>query len=143
MIRQIFTFTKDRNTASRHFNINHEILRSLSLAQSLLKGLNAPIWHEENRGVYCFLKMIQPISDIIMHYTEPSLPFGGIGNSGMGSYHGKHTFNAFVHHKPVLEQKTPMAMLAFREGKSLNKLKKTIKWLLLLGLLKAPFQTMF
>ena len=65
--------------------------------------------------------MIQPISDIIMHYTEPSLPFGGIGNSGMGSYHGKHTFNAFVHHKPVLEQKTPMAMLAFREGKSLNK----------------------
>lgn len=53
-----------------------------------------------------------------MHYTEPSLPFGGIGNSGMGSYHGKHTFNAFVHHKPVLEQKTPMAMLAFREGKS-------------------------
>ena len=60
----------------------------------------------------------QPIQDIIMHYTEPSLPFGGIGNSGMGSYHGKHTFNAFVHHKPVLEQKTPMAMLAFREGKS-------------------------
>jgi len=24
-----------------------------------------------------------------MHYTEPSLPFGGIGNSGMGSYHGE------------------------------------------------------
>jgi len=60
------------------------------------------------------------INDIIMHYTEPSLPFGGIGNSGMGSYHGKHTFNAFVHHKPVLEQKTPMAMLAFREAPMTN-----------------------
>lgn len=56
------------------------------------------------------------INDIIMHYTEPSLPFGGIGNSGMGSYHGKHTFDAFVHHKPVLEQKTPMAGLKFREA---------------------------
>ena len=29
------------------------------------------------------------INDIIMHYTEPELPFGGVGNSGMGAYHGK------------------------------------------------------
>jgi len=56
------------------------------------------------------------INDIIMHYTEPELPFGGVGNSGMGAYHGKHTFDAFVHYKPVLEQKTPMAALQFREA---------------------------
>lgn len=45
------------------------------------------------------------INDTIMHLTEEKLPFGGIGNSGMGSYHGKKTFYAFVHEKSVLEKK--------------------------------------
>ena len=30
------------------------------------------------------------------------MPFGGVGDSGMGGYHGKHTFDTFVHRKPVL-----------------------------------------
>ena len=46
------------------------------------------------------------INDVIMHLTEESLPFGGIGNSGMGSYHGKKTFLSFVHEKSVLEKGT-------------------------------------
>ena len=33
----------------------------------------------------------------------PSLPFGGVGESGMGGYHGEHTFNSFSHMKSVLE----------------------------------------
>uniref|UniRef100_A0A3B4DNE8 Aldehyde dehydrogenase n=1 Tax=Pygocentrus nattereri TaxID=42514 RepID=A0A3B4DNE8_PYGNA len=33
------------------------------------------------------------VNDVIMHYTVSSLPFGGVGNSGMGKYHGKHTFD--------------------------------------------------
>jgi len=44
------------------------------------------------------------INDVIMHLTEERLPFGGIGNSGMGAYHGKKTFYAFVHEKSVLEK---------------------------------------
>lgn len=33
-----------------------------------------------------------------------TLPFGGVGESGMGSYHGKYSFDAFSHKKPVLRR---------------------------------------
>jgi len=39
------------------------------------------------------------------HFTNHHLPFGGVGNSGFGSYHGKHTFETFTRAKPVM--KTP------------------------------------
>lgn len=42
------------------------------------------------------------INDCIMHLTNEKLPFGGVGRSGMGSYHGKKTFDAFTHDKSVL-----------------------------------------
>ncbi|KAK2975756.1 hypothetical protein RJ640_027610 [Escallonia rubra] len=42
------------------------------------------------------------INDTILHLTVPSLPFGGVGESGMGSYHGKFSFDAFSHKKGVL-----------------------------------------
>ena len=47
------------------------------------------------------------INDCIMHLANEELPFGGVGNSGMGAYHGRRTFNAFTHEKAVLE-KSPM-----------------------------------
>ncbi len=34
------------------------------------------------------------------------VPFGGIGNSGMGSYHGKYTFDTFSHMKPIFRSGT-------------------------------------
>lgn len=42
-------------------------------------------------------------NDTIMHLGNPELPFGGVGNSGMGSYHGKATFDTFSHRKSVLK----------------------------------------
>ena len=42
------------------------------------------------------------INDTIMHLTNPNLPFGGVGKSGMGSYHGKKTFDTFTHEKSVM-----------------------------------------
>ncbi|XP_048120911.1 aldehyde dehydrogenase, dimeric NADP-preferring-like isoform X2 [Alosa alosa] len=42
------------------------------------------------------------VNDVIMHYTINSLPFGGVGNSGMGGYHGKHTFDRLSHHRSCL-----------------------------------------
>ena len=46
------------------------------------------------------------INDCILHLTEHNLPFGGVGASGMGSYHGKKTFDTFTHHKSVLVNNT-------------------------------------
>ena len=42
------------------------------------------------------------INDTIMHLTSESMPFGGVGRSGMGSYHGKKSFETFSHEKSVL-----------------------------------------
>ena len=46
------------------------------------------------------------INDTIMHLTEEKLPFGGVGLSGMGSYHGKKSFETFTHQKSVLKKST-------------------------------------
>ena len=42
------------------------------------------------------------INDTIMHLTNEKLPFGGVGRSGMGAYHGKKSFETFSHQKSVL-----------------------------------------
>ncbi|WP_426474461.1 aldehyde dehydrogenase [Chryseobacterium balustinum] len=46
------------------------------------------------------------INDVIMHLGNESLPFGGVGNSGIGNYHGKFGFETFSHQKAVLERAT-------------------------------------
>lgn len=46
------------------------------------------------------------INDTISHVTSPRLPFGGIGNSGMGSYHGKESFLTFSHQKSIMKKST-------------------------------------
>lgn len=46
------------------------------------------------------------INDTILHVTEHNLPFGGVGASGMGSYHGIKTFSTFSHYKSVLINNT-------------------------------------
>lgn len=43
------------------------------------------------------------INDTVMHLGVPDLPFGGVGDSGMGSYHGKASFDIFSHQKSVLK----------------------------------------
>ncbi|MBR4995165.1 MAG: aldehyde dehydrogenase [Alistipes sp.] len=42
------------------------------------------------------------INDTIMHIANENLPFGGVGNSGMGSYHGRLSFDAFSHRRAVV-----------------------------------------
>ena len=43
------------------------------------------------------------INDCVIHHMNPNLPFGGVNNSGVGSYHGKFGFDAFSHQKAVLK----------------------------------------
>lgn len=42
------------------------------------------------------------INDVVMHISEENLPFGGVGKSGMNSYHGKKSYEVFTHSKSVL-----------------------------------------
>ncbi|XP_012150567.1 aldehyde dehydrogenase type III isoform X2 [Megachile rotundata] len=42
------------------------------------------------------------VNDVIMHAQVDTIPFGGVGYSGMGAYHGKYTFDTFVHKKGCL-----------------------------------------
>ena len=42
------------------------------------------------------------INDTIMHIANENLPFGGVGNSGMGAYHGRLSFDAFSHRRAVV-----------------------------------------
>ncbi len=44
------------------------------------------------------------INDTISHITNSNLPFGGVGNAGMGAYHGKASFTTFSHRKGVLRK---------------------------------------
>nr|AMJ39510.1 aldehyde dehydrogenase H1 copy 1 isoform [Bixa orellana] len=46
----------------------------------------------------------QLVNDTVLHVAVQELPFGGVGESGMGSYHGKFSFDAFSHKKPVLSK---------------------------------------
>ena len=50
------------------------------------------------------------INDVIMHIVNHKVPFGGVGNSGMGSYHGKESFLAFSHRRAVIKTPTWMDM---------------------------------
>ncbi len=50
------------------------------------------------------------INDTLMHIVNPKLPFGGIGHSGMGAYHGKFSFKTFSHAKSVVKKGTWLDM---------------------------------
>lgn len=46
------------------------------------------------------------INDVVVHISNKDLPFGGVGQSGIGGYHGKFTFDLFSHHKSVTKRGT-------------------------------------
>ena len=52
------------------------------------------------------------VNDVIMHMVNTNLPFGGVGASGMGAYHGKYNFETFTREKGVLYKNTKLEMKA-------------------------------
>ncbi|XP_035732764.1 aldehyde dehydrogenase, dimeric NADP-preferring-like isoform X1 [Vespa mandarinia] len=59
------------------------------------KGVRNLIINQTRSGSVC-------VNDTIIQYSVETLPFGGVGSSGMGAYHGKYTFDTFVHKKGCL-----------------------------------------
>ena len=46
------------------------------------------------------------INDVVIHIANKNLPFGGVGNSGYGGYHGKFSFDTFTHKKSITKRGT-------------------------------------
>ncbi|MCE3012256.1 MAG: aldehyde dehydrogenase [Proteobacteria bacterium] len=63
------------------------------------EGLQKRVLSEISFGGGC-------VNDTIMHLANPRLPFGGVGESGMGAYHGDLSFYTFSHRKSVFKQTT-------------------------------------
>ncbi|HAM81253.1 aldehyde dehydrogenase [Ornithinibacillus bavariensis] len=69
------------------------------------------------------------INDTLYHLANPNLPFGGVGASGMGAYHGKYSFETFSHRKSILKQTTKFDLpLRYPGGKlAFSIIKKVMK----------------
>lgn len=71
------------------------------------------------------------INDTVIHLANNRLPFGGVGNSGMGAYHGKLSFDIFSHKKAIVKKGTwldlPMRYAPYKD--KLKTIQKVLKWL--------------
>ncbi|SDE22311.1 aldehyde dehydrogenase (NAD+) [Paenibacillus sp. UNCCL117] len=63
------------------------------------------------------------VNDTLMHVANPHLPFGGVGSSGVGAYHGKHSFDVFSHRKSIVHKST-----RFEPGLVFPPYKDKLKW---------------
>ncbi len=68
------------------------------------------------------------INDTILHVSNANIPFGGVGKSGMGNYHGKSSFDAFTHQKGRIVSKTWIdPNLRYPPYKSFSWIKRLLK----------------
>lgn len=72
------------------------------------KPLSCYIYSKNKKVIDKLLKELSfgggAINDSVMHLSNSNLPFGGVGFSGMGNYHGKAGFDSFTHNKSILEK---------------------------------------
>lgn len=82
----------------------------------ILKGRQKPlalyIFSENRKNINSILERISfgggCINDVVIHLATSEMGFGGVGESGMGAYHGKRGFDAFSHTKSIVDKKTFM-----------------------------------
>ncbi|AXB58633.1 aldehyde dehydrogenase [Flavobacterium fluviale] len=71
------------------------------------------------------------INDTVVHFSNKRLPFGGVGHSGMGAYHGQLSFDTFSHHKSVVKKGNwldlPMRYAPYKD--KLASVKRILEWL--------------
>ena len=72
------------------------------------KPLGAYIFTKNKKSIEKFKNEISAgaivVNDSIIQFINSNMPFGGIGESGMGSYHGQHSFDTFTHFKPFIKR---------------------------------------
>ncbi len=82
----------------------------------ILKGRQKPlalyIFSQNRKNINAILERISfgggCINDVVIHLATSEMGFGGVGESGMGAYHGKTGFDAFSHTKSIVDKKTFM-----------------------------------
>lgn len=99
--------------------------------RKLSKPLSAYIFSETERAIEFFLENLPfgggCINDTVSHVGSAHLPFGGIGPSGVNSYHGKTSFETFTHSKSILKKSSKFSSnLLYPPYKNKVKLVKTI-----------------
>lgn len=84
--------------------------KAIQQVRGLPRPLSCYVFSSKSRIQKKILKEISfgggGVNEAVMHITNPSLPFGGIGLSGTGAYHGKTGFDAFTHYKAILDKPT-------------------------------------
>ncbi|HRA74124.1 MAG TPA: aldehyde dehydrogenase family protein, partial [Flavobacterium sp.] len=71
------------------------------------------------------------VNDCMVHFSNHRLPFGGVGHSGIGAYHGKLGFDSFSHQKAIVKKPNwadnPIRYAPYKN--KLNFIKKVLSWL--------------
>jgi aldehyde dehydrogenase (NAD+) len=71
------------------------------------------------------------INDTVVHFSNQRLPFGGVGHSGIGAYHGRLSFDVFSHKKGIVKKANwldlPMRYAPYKD--KLQSIKKLLQWL--------------
>lgn len=98
------------------------------------KPLALYIFSKNDKKIDCILEETSAggvtINDVLMHIANGYLPFGGVGDSGIGAYHGEYSFDLFSHQKSVLHRsflvEEPIRYAPYKLG--LKWIKKIMDW---------------
>ncbi|MEG2276189.1 MAG: aldehyde dehydrogenase family protein [Clostridia bacterium] len=103
--------------------------KAVEIVQSIDKPLALYIFSKNKKNIDKVMQETSSggvaINDTIMHIVEKNLPFGGVGSSGIGSYHGEASFNTFSHFRSVLKKSLAID-IKLRYSPHINKLVKYI-----------------
>ncbi|MFD1602466.1 aldehyde dehydrogenase [Flavobacterium artemisiae] len=99
------------------------------------KPLSFYIFSENNSFVKKLIKQYSfgggCVNDTVVHFSNKRLPFGGVGHSGMGAYHGQLSFDTFSHHKAMVKKGNwldlPMRYAPYKD--KLASIKRLLDWL--------------
>ena len=85
-----------------------DIAEAIDFVSARPKPLALYVFAEEDSVVETVLSQTSSggvtVNGTLFHLNGPHLPFGGVGESGMGSYHGRRTFETFTHYKPIFRR---------------------------------------
>ena len=85
-----------------------ELSEAIEKIKAMEKPLASYIFSRDKKEQKLFIEEVSSggscINDVVMHLVNENVPFGGVGHSGIGNYHGEYGFDCFSHQKTVLKK---------------------------------------